>query len=193
MSCYKASAISRKDIQCFICYLKKKVHLKDELYFPIIQFLENILPILIPNFQLEIVPQTEMGNKHGETYPSRHLIRIREDVYLGAVAGHGRDRLTIAHEIGHLFMHNDTSIALCKLAPNEKLRPFEDPEWQANAFGGELLASTYLIKGMTAVEVSEKCGVSMDAAKIQLKVAKNHTKDNKGGGAGMLVINEKHI
>lgn len=46
---------------------------------------------------------------------------------------------------------------------------------------------------MTAVEVSEKCGVSMDAAKIQLKVAKNHTKDNKGGGAGMLVINEKHI
>lgn len=172
MSCYKASAISRKNIQNFIRYLKKMVHLENEMYFPVVQFLENILPILISDFQLEIVPQREMGNKHGETYPSRNLIRIREDVYLGAVAGCGRDRLTIAHEIGHLFLHEDDSIALCKLAPNEKLRPFEDPEWQANAFGGELLASTYLIKGMTAVDVSEKCGVSMDAARVQLRAVR---------------------
>lgn len=172
MSCYKASAISRKNIQELIRYLKKIVHLENELYFPIVQFLENILPILIPDFQLEIVPKKEMGNKHGETYPSRNLIRIREDVYLGAVSGCGRDRLTIAHEIGHLLLHEDDCIALCKLAPNEKLRPFEDPEWQANAFGGELLASTYLIKGMSAADVSEKCGVSMDAAKVQLRTAR---------------------
>lgn len=172
MSCYKASAISRKNIQDFIQNLKKMVHLENEMYFPIVQFLENILPILIPDFQLEIVPEREMGNKHGETYPSRNLIRIREDVYLGAVDGCGRDRMTIAHEIGHLLMHEGTAIALCKLAPNEKLRPFEDPEWQANAFGGELLASTYLIKGMTAADVSEKCGVSMDAAKVQLRAAR---------------------
>ena len=171
MSCYKASAISRKNIQDFIRYLKKIVHLENEMYFPVVQFLENILPILIPEFQLEIVPKREMGNKHGETYPSRNLIRIREDVYLGAVAGCGRDRLTIAHEIGHLFLHEDDSIALCKLAPNEKLWPYEDPEWQANAFGGELLASTYLIKGMTAADVSEQCGVSMDAARVQLRAA----------------------
>lgn len=172
MSCYKASAISRKNIQDFIRYLKKIVHLENEMYFPVVQFLENILPILIPEFQLEIVPKREMGNKHGETYPSRNQIRIREDVYLGAVAGCGRDRLTIAHEIGHLFLHEDDSIALCKLAPNEKLRPYEDPEWQANAFGGELLASTYLIKGMTAADVSEQCGVSMDAARVQLRAAR---------------------
>lgn len=172
MSCYKASAISRKNIQDFVRNLKKMVHLENEMYFPIVQFLENILPILIPGFQLEIVPKKEMGNKHGETYPSRNMIRIREDVYLGAVDGCGRDRLTIAHEIGHLFMHEGASIALCKLAPDEKLRPFEDPEWQANAFGGELLASTYLIKGMTAAEVSEECGVSMDAAKVQLRAVR---------------------
>ncbi|MDO5748982.1 MAG: ImmA/IrrE family metallo-endopeptidase [Planctomycetia bacterium] len=140
------------------------------MYFPVVQFLENILTILIPDFQLEIVPQKEFGSKHGETYPSKNLIRIREDVYLGAVNGCGRDRLTIAHEIGHLFMHEDDSIALCKLGPNEKLRPFEDPEWQANAFGGELLASTYLIKGMSVAEVSKQCGVSMDAARVQLRI-----------------------
>lgn len=115
-------------------------------------FLENILPILIPDFQLEIVPREEMGNKHGETYPSKNLIRIREDVYMNAVEGNGRDRLTIAHEIGHLLLHDDDSIALCRLEPNEKLKPYEDPEWQADAFGGELLASSYLIRGLTSAE-----------------------------------------
>lgn len=169
MNCYKASAISRKNIQDYIYHLKKAVGMEDILYFPIIVFLENILPILIPEFQLEIVPVEEMGNKHGETYPSKNLIRIREDVYLRAIDGLGRDRLTIAHEIGHLLMHEDDSIALCRLAPNERLKAFEDPEWQANAFGGELLASTYLIRGMSAEEVSKKCGVSIDAAKVQLR------------------------
>ena len=171
MSGYKASAISRRDIQSIIRTIRKAVGLEYDLHFPIVQFLENVLPIFCPDFQLEILSQSEMGNKHGETYPSRKLIRIREDVYLGAVNGSGRDRLTIAHEIGHLFLHKDASIALCQLAPNEKLRAFEDPEWQANAFGGELLASAYLIRGMSAAEVSEQCGVSMDAAKIQLKAA----------------------
>lgn len=138
------------------------------MYFPVIPFLENILPILVPDFQLEILPEEEMGNKHGETYPSKNLIRIREDVYLRAVQGMGRDRLTVAHEIGHLFEHEDDAIALCRLAPGEKLKPFEDPEWQANAFGGELLAPSYLIEGMSVVEVSQKCGVSLSAARVQL-------------------------
>lgn len=168
MNCYKASPISRKDIRYYVREIKKKVGLEYELCFPILTFIENILPTVIPDFQLEIVPREEMPRKHGETYPSKNLIRIREDVYLGAAAGKGRDRLTIAHEIGHLLLHDDDSIALCRLAPNEKLRPFEDPEWQADAFAGELLASSYLIKGMSIWKVQAKCSVSMPCAHVQL-------------------------
>ena len=65
-------------------------------------------------------------------------------------------------------MHEDGAIALCRLAPNERLKPFEDPEWQADAFGGELLASSYLIEELPAYEVAAKCGVSMSAARVQL-------------------------
>lgn len=169
MNCYKASPLSRNDIRSFVKYIKHLTHLEDVMYFPIVSFLENVMPLLIPNFQLEIVPVIEMGNKHGETYPRKNLIRIREDVYLRAVEGSGRDRLTIAHEIGHLLMHDEDCVALCRLAPDEKLKPFEDPEWQANAFGGELLASSYLIKGMTVRQIQEKFGVSADAANVQLK------------------------
>ncbi len=172
MNCFKADACSRKDIQRFVRSLKKKVGLENELYFPVIEFLENVLPMLVPGFNYEIVSEEEMGNKHGETYPSKNLIRIREDVYIRAANGEGRDRLTIAHEIGHLFMHEDDCVALCRLDPNEKLKAFEDPEWQADAFGGELLASSYLIKGMNEFEVRSKCGVSGSAARCQLKNCK---------------------
>lgn len=171
MDSYKAEAISRMDICRCVHELKGLIGLSEELNFPILPFVENALPGLVPDYQFEVLPCSEMGNKHGETYPSKHLIKIREDVYLRASEGKGRDRLTIAHEVGHLFMHNENNIALCRLEPNERLKPYEDPEWQANAFGGELLASTYLISGMNASEVSRKCGVSMDAAKVQLRVA----------------------
>ena len=42
----------------------------------------------------------------------------------------------------------DEAISLCRLDPLVKLKAYEDPEWQANAFGGELLASSYLIQAM---------------------------------------------
>lgn len=40
-----------------------------------------------------------MGDKEGETIPSLNLIKIREDVYDKAVAGDGRARFTILHEL----------------------------------------------------------------------------------------------
>ena len=52
------------------------------------------------------------------------------------------------------------------------MKPYEDPEWQADAFGGELLASSYLIEGMNSREVEKMCGVSAAAAKVQLKSIK---------------------
>ena len=171
MNCYKANPISRAYIRRYVYLLKKKVGLENELYFPIVTFTENVLPILIPDFQFQVVSMFEMGVKHGETFPSKNVIRIREDIYERAVAGEGRDRLTVAHEVGHLFLHENETIALCRLDPTEKLKPYEDPEWQADAFAGELLAPSYLVKGLSEYEVQIKCGVSSAAARCQLRNA----------------------
>lgn len=166
---YKACATSRDDIRAYVHGIKKMIGLENSLYFPVVKFLEHVLPMMISGFQYEYLALAEMGNLHGETFPSRNLIRIREDVYRGAVEGKGRDRMTIAHEIGHLLLHEDDAISLCRLDPGQKLKPYEDPEWQADAFGGELLASSYLIRGMSEVEVQSKCGVSSAAAHCQLR------------------------
>jgi Zn-dependent peptidase ImmA (M78 family) len=166
---YKATPMSRRQICRLIRYIKKQAGLENDLYFPILEFVENILPIMYKDYSFEIVPEQEMGNKHGETFPNSNIIRIREDIYERAAKGEGRDRMTVAHEVGHFFLHGKNSISFCRLAPGEKLKPFEDPEWQANAFGGELLASSYLIRNMNENEVIEKCGVTYEAASIQIE------------------------
>lgn len=169
MMCYKAAPQSRNQLRRYVQYIKEKTGLQNEIYFPILPFVENVLPMMFPDYQFEILPKEVMGSKHGETYPNKNIIRIREDIYEGAASGKGRDRLTVAHEVGHFFNHEEDSIILCRLAPGQKLKPYEDPEWQADAFAGELLAPSHLIRNMSVQEVMLKCGVSEAAAKNQLR------------------------
>lgn len=176
MSKIPVKPVSRQTIWEFVKTLKRALAVENDLFFDIVYFLEYVMPIIFPDFVLEICPQEEMGNLHGETIPSEHKIRIREDVYIGACNGKGRDRLTVAHEIGHYFMHDEKSIVYCKLGTNEKLPNYRDSDWQADVFGGELLAPSYLIYNMSAEEIKNKCGVSAACANRQLNAVKSEEK-----------------
>ncbi len=167
MSKYKAKAVSRKLIKDYVKYIRHITGFENELYFPIIPFLDIILPELFDNFSCDIRLVEDMPNKCGETFPAENRIEIREDIYEKACLGDGFARLTVAHEIGHFLMHDMDSVSLCKLIPGEKLKAYEDPEWQADAFGGELLAPSYLIKNMSESSISKKCGITPRAAQVQ--------------------------
>lgn len=166
---YMVSPMSRKQIQCIVYDLRQKFNMKDVKDFPIVVFLENLLPKMMPDFELEICTIAEMGNKNGETFPKEHRIRIREDVYNGAVDGDPRHRMTLAHELGHLLLHEKENLGLCQIDDNKKTVAYVSSEWQANAFGGELLAPSYLIRGMSVDEIQRKFNVSRRAAEIQLE------------------------
>ena len=86
----------------------------------------------------EYLPRQEMGDDHGRSFPNDGRIQIREDVYERACEGRGRDRLTIAHEIGHVILHGGLPLRRSVVSP-DSIRTFESSEWQANAFAGELL------------------------------------------------------
>lgn len=165
---YKAKPVSRKIIRDYVKKVRTYLRLEDILLFPILKFVEVILPTEYPNFTFAVLAKEEMGDKHGETNPEEGWIHIREDVYEGACNDNGRDRFTIAHEVGHFLMHKTTSITLCRMDPSKRLRPYEDPEWQADAFAGELLAPSYLIAEMSPKEVSKNAMVSISAARVQL-------------------------
>jgi len=164
-----AEPLSRKNIRNMAHMIRILEGCTDKYYFDIVHFLEVTLPKLDNNFSFYIRTQEEMGECHGLTFPDRNEIQIREDVYERAYNGSGRDRLTMAHELFHLLQHEKENISFARMEKSRRVETFRDPEWQADAFGGELLIPHHLIGGMTAGEICEKCGVSSKAAEFQLR------------------------
>ena len=165
---------STKDIRKLATNLREVFELDKTPKFPVVEFLEIVLPIMDSKFEYHIISKDEMGTLHGLTCPEEHCIKIREDVYDRACLGYGRDRFTIAREIGHYLMHGIENITLARLGNNKKVQAYEDPEWQANTFAAELLMPLNLINTNNATEISEKFGVSYSAAAIRVKKINMH-------------------
>ena len=107
-----------------------------------------------------------MPDKYAEYNPIKKELKIRDDTYENAINGIGRDRFTIAHEIGHIFLHsNNVSLA----RSNEEIPIYCNPEWQANTFARELLCPINgIIKGDNDETLAKRYGVSKEVARIQL-------------------------
>ncbi len=163
-----AEPLGRKDLRRYAEIIRRIEGSTNKMYFDIVHFLENTLPKIDPSFSFTVKPIEEMGECHGLTYPDRNEIMIREDVYLRACDDEGRDRLTMAHELFHLLQHESSNISFARTGKG-KIETFRDPEWQADAFGGELLVPHELVSGMTVDEVVSACKVSRSAATYQLK------------------------
>lgn len=127
---------------------------------PVPQLFEWILDKLFKKSEWEVIPDDQMPEE-GKTFTGMNKTEIRESVYTAACCGDGRARFTMMHEIGHCLLHTPDRIALCRLAPGEKLLPFEDPEWQANTFAAEVLTDIDVVRKMDYREISKSCGVSL--------------------------------
>lgn len=165
--------MSRQSILNFSQAVRRALHIADtEPFVDVVRILEHIIPSLYPDFTLEVLAKCEMGDDHGLTFPKRHLILLREDVYEGACRGKGRDRFTVAHEIGHLLMHEDIDPRYARREDGVDIPRYLDPEWQSDAFAGYFLMSPNAIVGLDARQVAAACGVSPEAARVQLSVIK---------------------
>jgi Zn-dependent peptidase ImmA (M78 family) len=167
MSMYIASPMSRKAISDLVYIFRDAFGLTDVRFFPVVEFLEHVLPEIDKKFCLEISDRAVMGDTYGLTYPEDHKIMLREDVYENAIEGVPRDRFTIAHEIGHYILHKPNRIALSRSRGEQKSPAYLDPEWQANAFAGELLVPRQVIQDLSVDDITRKCGVSRMVAEIQ--------------------------
>lgn len=135
----------------------------------ILRFVENeIRDKIDENFNFIVCTEDEMKSNYGTTYLNKNTICIREDVYYRACDGNSRDLFTIAHELGHLFLHSNQNVELARSSSDLKL--YEDAEWQANTFAAELLMPAKLITECdTHFTLMNRFGVSYEAADIRLK------------------------
>lgn len=171
---YIVESKSRRELRRLANILRCALGLENVIFFPIVETLD-VLSELFDNFSYEIVEDSAFpSNIHADTDIRTGHIRIKETVYNRACEGEGRDRMTIAHEIGHFF-----TLCLCgfKLQRNYDKKcvipSYKDPEWQAKCFAGELMIPAHLVSDMCPSTIAMQCGVSEVAARCQYK--KIHT------------------
>ena len=169
MTEYIVEPKSRKDLRDLANILRNHLGLQNELWIPIVELLD-VLPELFDDFSYEIVSDDELpANTHADTDIRTGHIRIKESVYERACDGEGRDRITIAHEIGHYFTLCFCGFKLQRNFSKSDVPRYQNPEWQAKCFAGEFMVGKHLTQGMSRSEIVAACGVSPDAADVQFR------------------------
>ena len=167
---YRVAPMSWNDVDQTADRIRETLRLTDTCFFPIVDVIEKVLPQLTgEDFAFEVGSQEEMGSAEGLTCPEGKFIRLREDVYNDVCADGARARFTLAHEFGHFLLHTGQNRPLERAQPNERLRPFESAEKQADRFAATLLMPACLIWPMDTIsDLVAKFGVSHSAAEVRL-------------------------
>ncbi|MFS2011218.1 ImmA/IrrE family metallo-endopeptidase [Azospirillum sp. CT11-132] len=169
---YIAAPLSRARIRQNASDIRELFGFSKTPRFPLLHVIENLLPQAFPESTFEVVDPAEMKGMYAEALPAAASIRIRNDVYMRAVSGSPRDNFTLAHELGHLVLHMDHRLQ--RLSAPLKLKPYLDPEWQANTFAGELLVPLELYKKLKhSKDACDIFGVSKKALDVQIKAWKD--------------------
>ncbi len=140
-------------------------------YFDIVEFLDIVVPKsgLFPGFTIEISgTEEDLGNVHGLAKPDENKIILPSRTYDGARAGVGRDRMTLAHEFGHICLHKNIDPAFARTTSRD-IPAYSSAEWQAKAFAAEfMIPHVYIAQYASMESVADKFGVSIAAARYQL-------------------------
>lgn len=164
MSSPIAPPLSKNKIELLTLEIRNKFRITG-CYFDIIRFMELVIPSFDNTFNYEYVDELP-ENAYAYYDPTNNIIKVLKNVYEKACNGVGRDRFTIAHEIGHYFIHrNGFSFA----RTNGSVPLYRDPEWQANTFASFLLVPKSQTMFMNIEEIANKCKVSHQAAEIAYK------------------------
>lgn len=169
MALYRAPATSRIKMRQSANEFRTRIHFEQYRCIPIVPVLES-LPEIFKGWNYEYVEDWELPDCHARTLIEDKVVLVRNSVYERACRGMGRDRMTIAHELGYVVVHGQNPLALNRdFNQDVPIRTCEDPEWQAKCWAGEFMAPKQHVEDWNAADIVEICGVSRDAAELQLR------------------------
>lgn len=131
---------------------------------PILDIFENKMEL----FNFRILIGKNVKGLGGFTDVTHHYIQLSNSTYRRLEKGDPQAKFTVAHEFGHVRLHASYKSAV--FARRSQIRPFEDPEWQANAFAAAVLMPLPTMRflfhrnRMIPEEVMEHYQVSWSAA-----------------------------
>ena len=171
----KVPPLRTSDIRALATQIRGGLRIPPEERFPAMEFLEFAMPCAMPDFGW-MVEETLPGGLEACAYPdgctenpSGPFIVFSSNVYEAAFSGDGRARHTVLHECGHLLLHQ--KVAVHHRGPvGAQLRPYENSEWQASTFAGELLMPPESFLAYSSmVTFCQSMGVSRKAAVVHGK------------------------
>jgi hypothetical protein len=166
---YKVQRRSAKDIEAVTLAWRDTLGIENAWAPDMVRLLENKLPLLFKNFSLGVKPASEMGEAEAYTEFNPPEIVVSQPVYDLARKQHGRSRMTLAHELGHLVMHpGAVKFRTEFLTKPTEFNYSESAEWQARKFASLFLMPTHVIREFASVaQIVECCKVSRSAAEVR--------------------------
>lgn len=132
---------------------------------PMLEVFESLS--LKDEFVMAVVDDGQLPDACAETTPDQKIIKLRESLYLAACNGDRDSLFTLAHELGHLYMHADQPNTFARGSVSYSRE--EDCEWQADQFASELLIDRRLLQtDWSIMKVIETFGVEWKLAKKAL-------------------------
>lgn len=105
----------------------------------------------------------------------------------------GRQRFSIAHELGHILLHSPEGVTVYNREPS----PNDDPiEHEANVFASRLLAPLCVLHYMnvqSAEEIAETCNISITAARIRYERLQLIRERNRRTSCFLLSPHERRV
>jgi Zn-dependent peptidase ImmA (M78 family) len=183
---------SYRKLEAFAAYVREELKFAPGQAIDPLRLFEDLHQISIRRSDGKIIPLRggviAVEDSEGYTrYDRKHnVIEIlaSENTYQRLEIRHPRAVYFVAHELGHCVLHTDQLVRLAQMPTNQQAafhrgredhRPFEDTEWQANAFASALLMPARGIADLeqdyaqlTASLIADQFGVSHEAAGYRL-------------------------
>lgn len=167
-------AKSRADLENLASAWRHALKVPTACHAPeMVTLLENEMPVIFGDFSLQVKEDHLMEGGEGYTEFEPPRIVLPESTYDAASRFVGRARWTLAHELGHLVLHN-AAVPLDRTSKGysepKALPSYHNAEWQADAFAAAFLMPDWLVRDFTSVsDIVEFFSVSRQAAEIRLK------------------------
>ena len=133
----KTNPLSVKDISLIAANIRKEYNINPEDAFPILDYLDDLFNKDLFSIQLLDDNDSYLDKNTPAVYNAvDNFIYLKESVLIEIEEGNYRSNFTLAHELFHYLQHQVLGFSFEEV---EKRKTYEDPEWQANCFAGELL------------------------------------------------------
>lgn len=159
---YKCTPVSKNRLKNLALEFRQKFGI-NELFFPVLDILDNLHCDGLLNLEIvEDVDKRLSENELALYSLNSNTMFVKLSVYEEALNDVGRARFTLTHELSHYLLLK--VLGFETISCDGEIKPYEDPEWQANYLAGELLAPDSLTEGFDVLNYINKCCLSEECA-----------------------------